>query len=48
MLLLAFRPSICPHVTPWELLNEFSWNLLLRGFIKICHGFPVLVKIRQL
>lgn len=27
---ITVRPTICPHVTTREPINEFSWNLVLR------------------
>jgi hypothetical protein len=43
---VGFTPSVCPHVTSWQLRNRFSLNVMIGSFIKLSQFF-ILLKIRQ-
>jgi hypothetical protein len=48
--IVHIAPCLFIHVsalTTQELLNRFSWYLMLGSFIEICQHFSILVKIGQ-
>jgi hypothetical protein len=44
--LVSYALCACPHEITRELLNGFSWNLII-SFTNICRHIPILVKIGQ-
>jgi hypothetical protein len=43
----SVRLSVCPHGTPWLLLDESSWKLIFESFWKICQENSSFITIGQ-
>jgi hypothetical protein len=46
--LLSFLgPSAYNHVTPCELMNSFSRNVMVKSFTKYCEAFVISLKLQM-
>jgi hypothetical protein len=44
---ISYLCTACQYVMPWELLNRFSWSLIVGSFTKICWHISAAAKMGQ-